>query len=117
MISVVKNKLTVLQFSNLNLFSEIFHFSTTRIGGCSSDNYSSLNLGFNSGDLPENVIQNRGALCDALEINPAHLVFPMQTHTSNVKTISSRFLNWIKRAEGSFSMKLMQLLQILRKFA
>lgn len=91
MISVAKNELSILQFANLNRFSELFHFSSTRIAGCSTDNYSSLNLGFNSGDLPKNVMENRITLCDALEINPDRLVFPKQTHTATVKTITPGF--------------------------
>jgi len=102
MISVVKNKLPVLQFSNLNQFPELFHFSTTRVGGCSTNNYSSLNLGFNSGDLRENVIGNRVRLCAALPISPNQLVFPKQTHTATVKTITTGFIDMNKEAQKHF---------------
>ena len=50
MISVTIKGLSVLQFAGLNRFPELFHFSTLRAGGISRDNYSSLNLGLNSGD-------------------------------------------------------------------
>ncbi|HEY3388990.1 MAG TPA: laccase domain-containing protein, partial [Prolixibacteraceae bacterium] len=93
MISVVKNKLPVLQFFNLSGFPELFHFSTTRIGGGSTGNYSYLNLGFNSGDHSEAVIANRQKLCLSLEINPDRLIFPKQTHTPNVKTITAGFFD------------------------
>ena len=93
MISVVKNKLPVLQFANLCKFPELFHFSTTRVGGCSTNNYSSLNLGFNSGDLQENIIGNRIRLCAALHILPDQVVFPKQTHTANVKTVTTGFFD------------------------
>jgi len=102
MIYVVKNKLPVLQFANLGQFSELFHFSTTRVGGCSTNNYSSLNLGFNSGDLPENVAENRIRLCGALEINSDRLIFPKQTHTATVKTITNDFLYWEKEVQKHF---------------
>jgi len=102
MISVVKNKLSVLQFAILGQFSELFHFSTTRVGGCSINNYSSLNLGFNSGDLHENVIGNRIRLCDALPISPDQLVFPKQTHTATVKTITTGFIDMNKEAKKHF---------------
>ena len=102
MISVVKNKLPVLQFSNLNQFPELFHFSTTRVGGCSTNNYSSLNLGFNSGDFHENVIGNRIRLCAALHISPDQLVFPKQTHTASVKTITNGFFDSIMEAQKHF---------------
>jgi YfiH family protein len=93
MISVALNKLSVLQFANLSEFPELLHFSTIRMDGCSVDNYSSLNLGFNSGDLPGNVIENRNILCVALGIYPDKLVFPKQTHTATSKTISADFFD------------------------
>jgi len=91
MISQVKNKLTILQFENLNRFPELFNFSTTRLGGRSTGNYNSLNLGFNSGDLSENVISNRTILCADLDIKYNCLIFPKQTHTATVKTINTEF--------------------------
>ena len=102
MIYVVNNKLPVFQFANLGRFSELFHFSTTRVGGCSINNYSSLNLGFNSGDIPENVIENRIRLCGALEINPDQLIFPKQTHTATVKTITNDFFDLGEEAQKYF---------------
>jgi YfiH family protein len=93
MISVVKNKLTILQFENLNSFPGLFNFSTTRLGGRSTANYSSLNLGFNSGDLSENVIRNRTILCADLDIKYSCLIFPKQTHTATVKTIHTGFFD------------------------
>ncbi|NEW83431.1 MAG: peptidoglycan editing factor PgeF [Mariniphaga sp.] len=102
MISVVKNKLSVLRFAILGQFPELFHFSTTRVGGCSINNYSSLNLGFNSGDLHENVIGNRIRLCAALPISPDQLVFPKQTHTTTVKTITTGFFDMNKEAQKQF---------------
>jgi YfiH family protein len=93
MISVALNKLSILQFANLSEFPEILHFSTTRIGGCSIDNYNSLNLGFNSGDLQCKVLENRVILCAALGIYPDKLVFPKQTHTATTKTITADFLD------------------------
>ncbi|MEI6141692.1 MAG: peptidoglycan editing factor PgeF [Mariniphaga sp.] len=102
MISHLKNNLTVLQFDNLSRFPVISHFSTTRIGGCSTDSYDSFNLGFNSGDIPKNVIANRNKLCDTLEIDPAQLVFPKQTHTGTVKVISSKFFDLDENRKKQF---------------
>jgi polyphenol oxidase len=93
MITIYKSELTILQFANLTGFSELTHFSTTRIGGCSEGNYFSLNLGFNSGDSPGNVKANRLILCKAFEISPDLLVLPDQTHSSTVKTITSDYFS------------------------
>jgi hypothetical protein len=93
MISFRKNDLTVLQFDNLNQFPTIGHFSTTRTGGCSTDRYASLNMGYNSGDRPKNVLSNRQILCSTIEMNVEHLIFPKQTHTGTVKVISADFFD------------------------
>lgn len=93
MISVVLSGLSLLQFDNLNRFPELLHFSTARTGGVSEANYSSLNLGLNSGDSRDLVIANRILLCSALQINKEQLIFPKQTHTATIKIITERFLS------------------------
>ena len=92
MISVTLKGLSVLQFENLKRFPDVFHFSTTRTGGSSNGSYSSLNLGFNSGDIPGRVLDNRTLLCKALELNSNSIIFPKQTHTATVKVINEEFL-------------------------
>jgi polyphenol oxidase len=93
MITIVKNEIPLLQFSNLTSLSGIFHFVTTRKGGVSIGPYGSLNLGFNSGDNPENVLKNRIILCKTLDIKSDHLIFPKQTHSAIVKIIDHHFLH------------------------
>ena len=93
MVSATLKGLSILQFNNLIKYSEVLHFSSTRIGGSSEANYSSLNLGFNSGDNYGNVITNRNKLCSALEINSKRFVFPKQTHTATTKVISDDFFS------------------------
>ena len=92
----------VLQFANLGKFSELLHFSTTRVGGSSTGNYSSLNLGFNSGDYPRNVIANQLLLSEVLDIDPMRMIFPKQTHTATIKTITSDFLGLDKASQKYF---------------
>ena len=91
MISVAIKGLSILQFNKLSSFTELLHFSTERTGGRSAANYSSLNLGLNSGDTRENVITNRNTLCKALNISTDRLIFPKQTHTPTVKVITGDF--------------------------
>ena len=92
MISVKIRGLSLLQFKILGSYNNVIHFSSIRNGGSSTGNYSSLNLGLNSGDTRENVINNRERLCAALEITSNRLVFPKQTHTATVKIITESFL-------------------------
>jgi len=96
MISVALNGLSVLQFSNLSQYSELLHFSSTRNGGFSNANYSTLNLGLNSGDERGNVLNNRKVISSALGISEERLLFPKQTHTTNVKVIRENFLSATK---------------------
>ena len=93
MISVALNGLLVLQFSNLTRYSALLHFSSTRGGGSSTGNYTSLNLGLNSGDERGSVLLNRNHLCSALGIGDDRILFPKQTHTATVKVISDSFLS------------------------
>ncbi len=93
MISVTLKGLSVLQFNNLTRFPEVFHFSTIRTGGLSNASYESLNLGFNSGDVPERVLANRKLLCTAIELSSNRIIFPKQTHTAAIKVITEEFLS------------------------
>ncbi len=93
MIETTLNGLSYLQFENFANYSELLHFSTLRSGGSSTENYHSLNLGFNSGDDPEKVKANRVKLCNSIGIDPASLIFPKQTHTGTVKIITTDFFN------------------------
>jgi YfiH family protein len=102
MISVAIKGLTILQFNNLNCYPELLHFSTLRTGGLSTDNYSSLNLGLNSGDIRENVIANRNALCKALEINTDRFIFPKQAHSATVRVITTTFFSSGKEERNHF---------------
>ena len=77
----------MLKFKNLSNYSTINHFVTTRNGGCSFDNYESLNLSFKMGDTNENVNENRARVSKHLGVLPENLYFPDQCHTSNVKII------------------------------
>jgi len=87
-------QLPVYVFSGFSGYPEIVHFSTTRNGGQSHDRYETLNLGFNSGDEEYNVQANREILSNALDLEPGHLVFAVQTHSSRVTKITSEVLSW-----------------------
>lgn len=67
-------------------------FTTTREGGVSLGAYASMNVNPFCGDRPEHVAENRRRLCAALGIASDRLVFPHQTHTSNVRRVDSTTL-------------------------
>lgn len=81
----------LLQFKNLLKYSDIVtHCFTTRIGGISSGECTSLNLGFNRNDTRENVIENYNRVCNALGIKIEDMVLSRQVHDDKVYRISSK---------------------------
>ena len=61
---------------------------STRLGGVSKDYLASMNLGFNRGDLDENVIRNHEIFANVIGVNPKNSVTGNQTHTTNVKVVT-----------------------------
>lgn len=64
------------------------HAFTTRAGGVSSGIYTSLNLGQNVGDDPDNVRRNYEILGRALGFDPARLVQSHQVHGTHVRLVT-----------------------------
>ena len=65
------------------------HCFTTRLGGVSTGVFSSLNLGWNRGDTPENVTKNYHILAAAIGFDPKKLVLTRQTHSDIVRQVTS----------------------------
>ena len=61
------------------------HCFSTRFGGVSTGHLSSLNLGSNRGDVPENVFRNYDLLGEAAEIPVRHMAFTKQVHGREVR--------------------------------
>jgi len=66
------------------------HGFTARIGGVSPLPYQSLNLAFHTGDLDQNVLQNRRLLSSALELDLASWVAGKQIHGDRVAVIGRK---------------------------
>ncbi len=79
-----ENIIPALQFESLYSIAGLKHFITTRQGGMSNQNYTSLNLSFLSGDQPDFVEKNRLCVCTAMGIDADHLLVPAQKHTDNI---------------------------------
>ena len=65
------------------------HGFTTRLGGVSEGAFASLNLGWNRGDKPENVVENYRILAEAIGFDPEKLVLTRQTHSSIVRVVTA----------------------------
>ncbi|MBQ7506839.1 MAG: peptidoglycan editing factor PgeF [Lachnospiraceae bacterium] len=72
--------LPALVFPELAAFPFVSHLFTTRQGGVSEGEFSSLNLSFTRGDKEEAVIENFRRVANALSVTLDRFVFTDQTH-------------------------------------
>ncbi|MDR2918587.1 MAG: peptidoglycan editing factor PgeF [Tannerella sp.] len=71
---------------------QLIAVSTSRKGGVSVGDYSSLNLCHYVGDDEEYVVKNRQHFCRILAFSPDRLFFPRQTHSDYVLNLNDDFL-------------------------
>ena len=76
-------------FPALDAFPELTHAVTTRHGGVSTAQWTSLNLTKGTGDDPAAVQENLQRMCAALGLRRADLVSPNQRHTANVRRVGA----------------------------
>jgi YfiH family protein len=82
----------LLSFSNLKRYSDVIHhFSSTRVGGVSKGEFSSLNLGNYSDD--SDVPTNRALLCRTLGIEPLQMIGAHQCHSANVLCVDKTIVS------------------------
>ena len=70
-----------LEYLTADALEGSVHCFSTRLGGVSGGQLSSLNLGTHRGDEPENVRENYRILGSAVGFTPAETVFTRQEHT------------------------------------
>ena len=83
-----KNGVKYITFPKLEKCGAVRHLFSTRIGGVSEGQYSSMNLSLSGGDKRERVLENYKRLCGCVGIDISHLVLSRQTHTNNVKEVT-----------------------------
>lgn len=79
-----------LTFSELLKYPFIKHAFSTKIGGVSSKEFSSMNLSFGRGDNDENVIENYHKICDACGFDYNSLVASYQVHGTNIMSVTKK---------------------------
>lgn len=67
----------------------IIHAYSNRIGGYSSGNFKSLNLGLSTRDSFENVRKNRKKFFPLLQVNERSIAFPQQIHSDNITIVTA----------------------------
>ncbi len=78
-----------LTYPLLDTTGIVKHGFSTRIGGVSVGHLGSMNLSFTRGDKEEAVRENYKRMAKALDVAEDSFVFSQQTHTTNVRTITS----------------------------
>ncbi len=82
---VTEGPLKYIQFECLNEYSDVLiHCMSTRVGGVSTGECSTLNLGFKRKDSRSNVITNFSLICEAAGIQTDSLVLTDQVHGTAV---------------------------------
>ena len=64
------------------------HAVSTRLGGVSKGDCSSMNLSFTRGDREEDVRENYRRMAEAIDVSVDKMVASQQTHTTNVRIVT-----------------------------
>lgn len=85
-----KNSVQYLTYNSLSKIGFINHGFSTRKGGVSTGEFTSMNLSFGRGDPEENVIQNYKLFCKAAGFDYNTLVASAQDHNTNVRRVTKQ---------------------------
>lgn len=83
-------KVPYLQFNSLSEISFINHAFSTRLGGVSSGEFTSMNMAFNRGDNPDSVTENYKRLCQSAGFEYESLVASAQDHNTVVRAVTRK---------------------------
>lgn len=81
--------LEYLTFPLLEGTGAVNHLFTTRMGGVSEGEFSSMNFSIERGDRRENVLENYGRIARVLGCRTEDMVASHQTHTTNIRLMTS----------------------------
>lgn len=83
-----KNGVVWLEFPALSQVGMVKHGFSTRLGGVSQGEFSTMNFTFARGDNPEHVKENYRRMAEALQVDEQQMVLSWQTHTTNVRVVT-----------------------------
>ncbi len=83
-----KNGVPYFTFEALSKFTFVDHLFTTRLGGVSTGDCSSMNLNFDREETREPVLENYRRIGEILSLQPEDFVLSSQTHTTNILRIT-----------------------------
>ena len=83
-----KNGVVWLEFPALAKTGMVKHGFSTRLGGVSEGEFSTMNFTFTRGDNPDHVKENYRRMSEALLVDEKKMVLSWQTHTTNVRAVT-----------------------------
>lgn len=89
-----------IQHPALSKLDNIEHGFFTRNGGTSTDSYHSLNCGYGSDDIREQVTENRALVAGAMGVQPENLITAYQVHSPDAIVIDSPFAQAAPKADA-----------------
>lgn len=78
----------LLTFPQLTAMDMIAHGFSTRLGGVSQGQYSTMNFTFTRGDDPKHVMENYRRMAKVLGVDEKKMVLSYQTHTTKVRVVT-----------------------------
>lgn len=78
-----------LTYNSLSEIKFINHAFSTRLGGVSAGEFTSMNMAFNRGDNPENVTENYKRICKSAGFDFDSLTASAQDHKTFVRAVTS----------------------------
>lgn len=82
-------KMEFLTFPSLEELGMVKHLFTTRLGGVSQGEFSTMNLSFTRGDQADRVAENYRRVGEVLGCAPEDMVATHQTHTTNIRKVTA----------------------------
>lgn len=93
----MRNKPVKPQLTYYDIAEGVTAFSSTRHGGYSQGNHGEFNVNLYCSDDPEDIAENRKALCRMLKIPVDRLIMPHQVHQTGIVQIGKTFLRLSER--------------------
>ncbi len=84
------NEVPYLAFKTLDNTNIVKHGFSTRLGGVSSDYFSSMNLSTAKGDSRDNVLENFKRITTAMDIDLHSLCLSYQVHSNKILKVDSK---------------------------
>ena len=82
-------ELEYLTFPSLEETGMVRHLFTTRLGGVSREEFSTMNFSLERGDRRENVLENYERIAQVLGCQVSDMVGSHQTHTTNIRRVGA----------------------------